>query len=221
MRLQIIAGFVLAAFQVTGADPCPKLKPAAFLDTLFQPCRPAPVSEIEKDRVLRSLPSAGEVKSLNRAEQRKLAAVDDVLRLHERAGVYTVKVVDVDAATTALHGRTVLLITHSALALLSVEELQALVAHEIGHEYVWGRFDDARDRGDNARLRELELICDTIAVETLWRLNIPVDRLFSALRKIAVYNQERLNVVLNSDAYPSLSERRSTIVGWRSTAPKP
>lgn len=220
MRLHIIAGFVLTAFQVTGADPCPKLKPAAFLDTLFQPCRPAPVSEIEKERVLRSLPPGGEVKSLNRAEQKKLDAVDAVLSLHERAGVYTVKVVDVDPATTALHGRTVLLITRPALDLLSVEELQALVAHEVGHEYVWGRFDDARERGDHARLRELELVCDTIAVETLWRLNIPVERLFSALRRVALYNQERLNVILNSEAYPDLSERKSTIIGWRSSVSK-
>lgn len=221
MRFQILVSFFLMTFPALAGDPCPKLKPGAFPENFFHPCRPEPIGATEKDAMIRSLPAAGDVTSFNRAEQKKLAAVDAVLRLHQRADVYTVKVVDVGPATTALHGRAVVLITHPALAVLSAEELQALIAHEVGHEYVWQQFAAARADGDSARLRELELICDTIAAETLRRLNVPPERLFTALRKIATYNQERFGAIRNADAYPELDARKNAIVAWRSSAAKP
>lgn len=221
MRFHNLVSFFLMTLPVFAGDPCPKLKPGAFPENFFHPCRPEPIGATAKDTFLRSLPSAGEVTSFSRSEQKKLAAVDAVLRLHERATVYTVKVVDVGPATTALHGRAAVIITHPALAVLSAEELQALIAHEIGHEYVWQQFAAARANGDSARLRELELICDTIAAETLRRLNVPPERLFTALNRIAAYNQERFGTILNAGEYPELSERKNAIVAWRSSAAKP
>lgn len=221
MRFYTLAAFFLMAFPASASDPCPKLKPGTFPENFFHPCRPEPIGAFEKEQVLRSLPAAGEVTAFSRSEQKKLSAIDAVLRLHERSTVYTVKVVDIGPATTALHGRAVVLITHPALAVLSTEELQALIAHEVGHEYVWQQFAAARRRGDTARLRELELICDTIAAETLRRLNVPPERLFTALIRIAAYNQERFGEILNTDDYPELSARKSAITLWRSSSTKP
>jgi Zn-dependent protease with chaperone function len=205
---------------VPASDPCPKLKAGVFPENFFHPCRPEPIPAGERDLVLRTLPRAGEAPDLSRAERKKLAAVDSVLQMHERSGVYVVKVVEVATATTALHGRAVLIITHPALAVLSAEELQALVAHEIGHEYTWHQFAAARKRDDSARLRELELVSDMIAAETLRRLGVPANRLLSALDKIASYNRERFGNILNADAYPEMATRRSAIAAWRDSSPK-
>ena len=52
------------------------------------------------------------------------------------------------------------------------EEFAALVAHEIGHEYVWLEYRQAEQRHDHARIRELELRCDGVAVLTIRRLGL-------------------------------------------------
>src|SRR5438270_5992858 len=63
-------------------------------------CRPEPVSIAEKAAVLRSLPIDGAVTQLGSREQRKLRAVDAVLRTHRRNGIYEVKVIAVPQAWT-------------------------------------------------------------------------------------------------------------------------
>lgn len=219
--MRLLTAFFALATPTFATDPCPRLSPGLALDNFFHPCRPEPVTEAEKDRILRSLPSAGEASSLSRAEQKKLAAVTAVLELHRRTGVYTIKVVNVAPATTALHGRAVLIISRPALALLTAEELQALVAHEIGHEYVWTGFAEARRKQDSERLRELELICDTIAAETLRLLDVPAERLITALEAIAHFNRERMGATLNVDSYPDIKARKRAITAWKASAPKP
>jgi hypothetical protein len=112
---------------------------------------------------------------------------------------------------TGLHGRAVLLISLPALTLLSSEELQALVAHEIAHEYVWQQYANARTRRDAKRLRELELVCDAIAMATLIRLDVPPERLEPATEKVFSYNRERLGEALNTGSYPSPLARKQLI----------
>jgi Zn-dependent protease with chaperone function len=171
-------------------------------------CRPAPVSIAEKMRGLHSLPAKGLVTQFGRNERRKLAAVEPVLRANERIGIYEVRVISVPQAWTGLHERAVLLISLPALRLLTAEEVAALVAHEIGHEYVWRQYADAKRRQDARRLRELELVCDAIAIRTLARLGMRADRLQTAVEKTSWYNRERLGVALNEGDYPSLKERK-------------
>lgn len=171
-------------------------------------CRPAPVSIAEKMRVLHSLPADGAVTQLDGNERRKLAAVEPVLRAHGRIGIYEVIVISVPQAWTGLHERTVLLISLPALKLLTAEELAALAAHEIGHEYVWRQYADAKARRDARRLRELELMCDAIAIRTLVRLGIRPDRLQTAVDSTCWYNYEHLGVALDESDYPSLKERK-------------
>lgn len=38
---------------------------------------------------------------------------------------------------------------------LARDELQAIIAHELGHEYVWTEYNDASNRSDANRMREL------------------------------------------------------------------
>ena len=125
-------------------------------------CRPTPISVGEKNRLLRSLPTDGEIRQLTKSERNKVADLESVLHLHERDGTYEIKVISVPQAWTGLHERAVLLISRPALGLLSSEELQALAAHEIGHEYFWESYLGAQRQNDTRRLRELELACDAI-----------------------------------------------------------
>jgi Zn-dependent protease with chaperone function len=96
--------------------------------------RPAPVSDTQKALILASLPPESEVTDLNLADPTKLAGLEPVLQAANRDSVYVVKVVDAAQAGVGLYERTVLLITKAALDLLNRDELQALAAHEIGHE---------------------------------------------------------------------------------------
>jgi hypothetical protein len=94
----------------------------------------------------------------------------------------------------AIHARTVILISRPALELLSPAELRALVAHESGHEYVWEEHARATARREKRRLRDLELVCDVIAVMTLRAIGEAPSSLVTAD---------------NEDSYPTVAQRRS------------
>jgi hypothetical protein len=186
--------------------------------------RPAPVGPAEREGVLATLPPEGDLRDLDRAQRRKLAAARRVLELHGRAEAYVVKVIEVPQAAVALHARAVVLISKPALDLLDPEELQALVAHEVGHEYFWSEYFRARRDNDRSLLQTLELICDGLAIVTLRRAGTDPRRLTSALEKVLRYNRDRFGAALNEDDYPAIGERRRfarRLVEWlgRSGAP--
>jgi hypothetical protein len=181
---------------------------AAGILERFDSVRPAPVSPAERERVLATLPAEGDVRDLDTVQRRKLAAVRRVLELHGREAVYVVKVVEVPQAAVALHARAVVLVSEAALDLLDPEELQALVAHEVGHEYFWSEYFRARRDGDRSLLRTLELLCDGFAIVTLRRTGMDPRRLTSALEKVVRYNRDRFGAALNEDHYPAMGERR-------------
>jgi Zn-dependent protease with chaperone function len=166
------------------------------------------------------LPPEGDVGDLNTAQLKKLAAVRPILELHQREGVYVIKVMDVLAvpqAVVALHDRAVVLVSEGALDLLDAEELQALVAHEVGHEFFWGEYVQGRRDNNQSSLRRVELLCDGVAVITLRRVGLNAKRLTSALEKIGRYNRDRFGVAVHESNYPALSERRrfvGRLVEW-------
>ena len=174
-------------------------------------CRPNAVSVAEKAAALNLLPAEGAVTSLGAGERRKLDAIGSVLRVHRRDSVYDVRVIAVPQAWTGLHERAVLLISLPALRLLNAGELQALAAHEMAHEYVWQEYAEARKQKDTKGMRELELVCDAIAIRTLARAGVPPKRLQTAIKKVLRFNRERLGVALNEDNYPSFKERMALL----------
>ena len=175
---------------------------------LFDSARPAPVKDAERGRILATLPTEGNVRDLDPAQQKKVADLRRVLELHRRESVYIIKVIEVPQAAVALHGRAVVLISERALDLLDAEELQALVAHEVGHEYFWDEYFRARRDKNQAALRRIELLCDGFAVVTLERAGVNPTQLTSALEKTDRYNRDRFGLSLYEGHYPAVSERR-------------
>ncbi len=159
-----------------------------------------------KARIVASLPKEGEVKTLTAMQRKKLEAVAPVLQTHGREADYLLKVVQARQARLAIYARSVVLITDTALRLLSTAELQALVGHEIGHQYVWDEFEEARKKGDHARLRQLELLCDGVAILTLHRIGSPVSALISGLQ--ALTNSNQMNgIEVDTRSHPTLGQR--------------
>jgi predicted Zn-dependent protease len=199
----------------------PWMAAVVILLSTFDAIRPVPVTTAERERVLATLPAKGEVSQLDAGQRTKLAAVRRVLEPHGREAVYVLTVIDVPQAFVGLHGRAVVLISEPALDLLDAGQLQALVAHEIGHEFFWMEYVRARRDDDRAGLRRLELMCDGIAIVTLMRAGIDPARLTSALERVIRYNRDRVGAALNEDHYPTIAERRTfnrRLVAWLSAA---
>jgi hypothetical protein len=194
----------------------------AELVRLLEAARPAPVPTIERASILSGLPENGEVHDLDSRSQRKLAALLPVLEAAQRESVYEIKVIDVPQAAVGIHERLVLLISRVALGLLSADELQAVVAHEIGHEYVWADRERAVAVGDHEGLQDLELVCDIIAVTILRGIGRDASPLIAGIEKISRFNTAHLGTARNQHSYPALDRRRSVIRAVsRSAAKRP
>ena len=150
-----------------------------------------------KAQVLAQLAKAEIVKPSEKM-QAKLAALMPILQYHEREALLEIKVINAREAFVGVQGRAVLLISENMLRLLSTEELQAVVAHELGYEYFWGELREARQQKNHDRMRELELRCDGIAVIALHRLSIEAAHLISALTAMRAFNAR----VVATDARP-------------------
>jgi Zn-dependent protease with chaperone function len=128
-----------------------------------------------------------------------------------RASVYELRVIDIPQAWIGLTGRAVIVITQTALELLSADELRAIMAHEMAHEYVTYQYAEARNNRNAERLRTLELICDAIGVILLEKSSLSSDPLAPALRKLAQYNLHFGSFANDAD-YPTFEARRKLIV---------
>ena len=150
--------------------------------------RPAPSSTV-RAIIIRNLPEEGEL-SPTAPEAAKLAVIRPILAFHEREHDMEHRLITVGGlAFVGLHARTVLLISREALALFNTDELRAIVAHELGHDYMWDEYSEAREEGDNRRLQELELRCDGIAVITMSRMGVDSEHLVSAASKLFRHNK--------------------------------
>ena len=102
-------------------------------DEFLQRLRPTRLSPDAKERVLKILPQV-DVVSASAGQQAKLHTLGPILRYHERESAIDVKVLRVGGATAAFLAGAAILITEPALEVLSSQELQATVAHELGHD---------------------------------------------------------------------------------------
>ena len=183
--------------------------PPGDIEAALRALRPPPIDDAERQRLLAALPRKGEL-SPDAAEKQKLAALAGVLTYHDRHGVLDVKVIDQPQAGVVFYYRAALLVTRPTFRLLSVAELQAVVAHEIGHEYFWSEYKDTSVAGRPARRQALELKCDGIAALTLVGLRLDVSSLSSAMRKTIEFN-EGLGVTTDTTRYPTVSQRQSFV----------
>jgi hypothetical protein len=133
-----------------------------------------------------------------------LQSLHRVLIYHERDQVFDIKVIDLPQAYVGLHGRAILLISRPALAVLTAAELQALIAHELGHDFLWREFEQGRS---GPARQALELECDGIAALTLVALGLDPTRLLAATRKMDQFN-ERFGTPSNVADYPTPAERQ-------------
>lgn len=175
--------------------------------------RPVPVSADEKAHTLSELPEEGEVAHLNQGARRKLASLAPLLQAVGRESIYDLKVIDIPQAVMGLHARAVVLISAPALRLLDADELKAMLAHEVGHEYIWPEYERRTTFGD---VKELELVCDGIAIVILRELGIDASRLIGGIEKLARFNQ-RFKKPLNEASYPTVAERRDfarAVTAW-------
>jgi hypothetical protein len=175
----------------------------------LQALRPAAIRPDQRAQAIAILPETGEL-TPGPDEHAKLATVEAVLVYHKRAQVFETKLIDVPQAVVGLYARAVILISRPALRLVSAAELQALVAHEIGHEYFWADFQRTLERGDKRGRQELELKCDGIAVLTLIALGGNPAWLPAGLRKQLRFN-EAIGAMANADEYPVLRDRERFI----------
>jgi hypothetical protein len=174
-------------------------------DDYLKRIRPARLSPNLKAQVIASLPEEGEVQPLA-AGRTKLAALEPILRFHERSSAIEVKIIRVGHAFIGLHARSVLLISEEALKLLTAEELQAAAAHEMGHEYFWNEYELAREYQQRREMQEIELRCDGIAVITMKHLGLDPSHLISQVTKMTKFN-ERAGATATANLYTPLDER--------------
>ena len=157
-------------------------------DDYLRRIRPVALAPELRTRVLSMLPKADMV-APSAQGLAKLKALDSILRYHQRDAVIELKVLRVPTATALFVAGAAVLITESALEMLTAEELQAVVAHELGHEYYWSRFELARQNHQYSELQELELRCDGIAVVTLQHIGVDPENLISAITKLNRQNE--------------------------------
>ena len=147
------------------------------------------------------------MKTFGGSSQRKLAGLNAFLRQtgHDRS--FEIRVIDVAGARIGLYERTVILIPEPALNVLGAEELQALLAHEIGHQYL--SIAQAREPALEAQrgVKDVELLCDAVAIVLLRDLEIDSARLVAGIEKITKYNL-LFDRNVEERTYPSFPERR-------------
>ena len=158
--------------------------------------------------VLKSLPLELKDRAVNARDRAKLEGLYPVLCAVQRDAVYEIRVIESPSATIAIDGRAVLLISERALGVLDADQLRAAVAHEAAHEYVWEEWQRADKRDDWKRLRELELVCDGIAVVILQQLGLETSSLIRGFEKLTYLNLLWLGPPPNPSGYPTLAERR-------------
>ena len=155
---------------------------------LLRKPRPSPLSPAFRAAVMAALPREGEL-APTAAEAAKIATLEPIFDAHDRKGLIVIKVIDAGYAFVGLHARMVLLLSRDALSVVTADELQAMTVHELAHELFWDEYQAALVARDEARMQELELLCDGIAVFTLKKLQRSPDSLIRAITEMTRHNE--------------------------------
>jgi hypothetical protein len=196
------------------ADPCRIETPEQAIAADLESCRPEPLSTDSVSALLAELPAEGQVLDLTPQQRSKIAELEIILRAQQRSGRVPVAVVDMPIAWAGLHRRGVVLVSQIALRVLTTEQLQAVVAHELAHEYVWDRLHSAMAAGRTAEIARFEIICDILAARILANLSMKPAHLADAVDRLVLVNQWRGFV--SNGSHPEAAQRRAWIHKIRS-----
>ena len=165
--------------------------------------------------VVSSLPPKGE-RQPKAADRPKLIAAQQMLDSIAGPGAVRITLTgEIDDAYVGLYYRAVLIVSVHALETLDASQLAAIAAHELGHSVDWEVYLAAIKGTDFARMRELELTSDGMAVLYLQQLGRPADDLVSALQALERYNASHAGIraghaggpASTADRYPTLEAR--------------
>ena len=81
---------------------------------------------------------------------------------------------------------------------------------------IWSEYERRARLAEAKHVKELELVCDGIAVVMLRELGIDASRLITAIEKLTRFN-ERFSKPLNDASYPTVAERRAfarAVTAW-------
>ena len=123
----------------------------ANFEVYLKRIRPPKATAELKAQVLTQLAKAEAGQSSEKRNAKLTAAILPILQFHDRADAMDIKVVHTREAVVGVQGRAVLLISENVLRMLSTAELQAVVAHELGHEYFWNELIDGSTTAQKLR----------------------------------------------------------------------
>jgi hypothetical protein len=167
--------------------------------------RPPGISPEQRARLV-SMIRKEDIVSPSIQRQAKLDALRPVLEYHERSAV-EVKILRLGLAWAGMLEGAAVVVSEEAVDVLTAEELQAVVAHELGHEYFAAEYEAARKSKQYDLVKEVELRCDAIAVITLSRLRLNPELLLSGVSRLTKFNEAR-GVKNNPNLGSSVDERQ-------------
>jgi len=185
------------------------------LESYLKRIRPVGVSADRRARLVASIRKE-DIVSPSFQRQAKLDALRPILIYHDRAGI-EVKVVRLGLAWAGFFEGAAIVVSEEAVDILTADELQAVVAHELGHEYFAAEYELARNNKQKDKVKELELKCDGVAIITLSGLGLNPNSLSSAVSKLTKFN-ERHGMRNNPALMASLDERLSFFQGMTKLA---
>jgi len=176
-------------------------------DDCLKRIRPAAVSADRRARSLAMVRKEDMIEP-SAARQAKLDALRPVLEYLERDAVVEVKILRLRLAWAGFLEGAAVLVSEEAIDLLTAEELQAVVAHELAHEYFSDEYEAARRNRRYDTVKEIELRCDAISIVTMRGLRLDSAALLSGVAKLTTFN-ERRGFPNNRNLVPSTEERAS------------
>jgi hypothetical protein len=177
--------------------------PAQSFDRYLKSIRPNKLSPELKAR-LNALLQKQNIISPSAQGRDKLATLEPILKYFDRSSVIDLKVISMGQAVVLFLPGAAVLISEEALDLLTAKELQGIVAHELGHEYFWNEWQQARLNKQYEKMQEIELRCDGIAIITMNQLRLDPLHFISAIIKMT---KSHGGPLLNNGYYPPLEER--------------
>jgi hypothetical protein len=168
--------------------------------------RPRGASAEAKARSL-TLVSEEELVQPSAERQAKIAALQPVLDYLERSDM-SIKIGRMGRAWAGFLDGAAVLVSEEAIDIWTAEELQAIVAHELAHEYFSAEYGAARRDRHYDTVKEIELRCDAISIITMRTLDLHPEALLSGVSKVTRFN-ERRGFRNFQTLTPSLEERTS------------